>query len=161
MMIATIFLLIIVSVSGLLRTMKEEEYQFICDIVRLGRCDIPVAERTREQKSAYIKYWRHKDKLTLDENGRLLYEGHVVLKEKDVKKCVAKAFHLSKSAGYKKIRTRALDGYAGLSRRNILQVTGNDPKYKKFTVKFTNKATPKPIVAKGVGQITFTFFLDN
>ena len=51
--------------------------------------------------------------------------------------------------GHKKIRTRALHGYAGLS-RNILTVTSNDAEFKKFTVKFTNKAAPRPVTATEV-----------
>ena len=58
-----------------------------------------------------------------------------------------KTFSKSKSVGYKKIRTRALDGYAGLSRKNILTVTLNDAEFKKFTVKFTNKAASRPVTA--------------
>ena len=34
--------------------------------------------------------------------------------------------------GYKKIRTRALDGYVGLSRNNILTVTSNDAEFIKI-----------------------------
>ena len=52
--------------------------------------------------------------------------------------------------GYKKIRTWALDGYARLSRNNILMVTSNDAEFKKFTMKFTNKAVPRPVTATEV-----------
>ena len=59
-----------------------------------------------------------------------------------------KTFSISKSVGYKKIRALALDGYAGLS-RNILTVTSNDAEFKK-SVKFTNKAAPRPVTATEV-----------
>ena len=56
-----------------------------------------------------------------------------------------KTFSKSKSVGYKKIRARALDGYAGLSCNNILTVTSNDAEFNKSTVKFTNEAAPRPV----------------
>ena len=61
-----------------------------------------------------------------------------------------KTFSKNKSVGYKKIRTIELDGYAGLRRSNILTVTSNDAEFKKFTVKFTNKAARRPMTATEV-----------
>ena len=72
------------------------------------------------------------------------------LKERKFKKVREKTFSKSKSVRYKKIRTRALDGYAGLSRNNIFAVTSNDAEFKKFMLKFTNKAAPRPVTATGV-----------
>ena len=69
------------------------------------------------------------------------------MKKGEIKKCVKKTISKSKSVGYKKIRTRALDGYAWLTRNNILAVTSNDAEFKKFTVKFTSKAVPRPVTA--------------
>ena len=66
------------------------------------------------------------------------------LKERKFKKVREKTFSKSKSMRYKKIRTRALDGYAGLSRNNIFAVTSNDAE---LMVKFTNKAAPRPVTA--------------
>ena len=94
-----------------------------------------------------MKYWRLKEKLSIDKNGLLLFEGKKVLKKGEIKKCVKKTFSKSKCVGYKKIGIRALDGYAGLSRNNIWTVTSNDAEFKKFTVKFTNKAAPRPVTA--------------
>ena len=37
-----------------------------------------------------------------------------------------------------------------ISRNNILTVTSNDAEFKKFTVKFTNKAAPRPVTATEV-----------
>ena len=102
-------------------------------------------ERTKAQKTAYVKYWRLKEKLPIDKNGLLLFEG--VLKKGEIKKCVKKTFSKSKSAGYKKIWTRALGGYAELSRNIILTVTSNNAEFKKFTVKFANKAVPRLLIA--------------
>ena len=136
--------------GGFIHAMKEEEYNIISRLVKDGKCLIPVQERTKAEKSAYMKFWRIREKLSLDKNGKLLYEGKRVLKKTEVKNCVSKTFNKSKCVDYKKLRTRALDGYAGISRGNILKVTTNDAEFKKFNVKFTNKAIPKPVTAKGV-----------
>jgi len=48
----------------------------------------------------------------------------------------------------KKLRNRAAADFAGLSERNILRVTNNEAKYRIHNVKFTNKATPRPVFAK-------------
>ena len=103
-------------------------------------------ERTKAQKTSYAKYWRLKEKLSIGKNGLLLFEGKKVLKKGETKKkCGKKTFSKSKSVGYKKIRTQELDGYAGLRRNNILTVTSTDAKFKKFTLKFINKALPRPV----------------
>ena len=102
-----------------------------------------------KRKKLFVKDWRLKEKLSIDKNGLLLFEGKKVLKKGEIKKCVKKTFSKSKSVGYKKIRTRALDGYAGLSRNNILTVTSNDAEFKK-SVKFINKAAPRPVTATEV-----------
>ena len=127
--------------------MDEEEYQIISSLTKDGRRFLmPLQERTKAQKTAYVKYWRLKVKLSIDENGLLLFEGKKVLKNGEIKKCVKKTFSKSKSVGYKKIRTQALDGYAGLRRNNILTVTLNDAEFKKFT----NKAAPRQVTATEV-----------
>ena len=41
------------------------------------------------------------------------------VKRSEVKKIVEKAFHKSKSVGYKKLHKRMADGYAGLSKRQV------------------------------------------
>ena len=68
-----------------------------------------------------------------------------MVKRSDVGKVVDKTFDACKSAGVKKIRVRAADSYAGLSERKILEITNKHVKYRKFNVKFMNKATPRPI----------------
>ena len=43
------------------------------------------------------------------------------MKRAEVEKVVAKAFHKSKSAEYKKLHKRTVDSYAGLSKRQVLK----------------------------------------
>ena len=112
-------------------------------------------ERTKSQKTAYVKYWRLKEKLSIDKNGLLLFEGKKVLKKAEIKKCVKKTLSKSKSVGYKKIRTPPLDSRPlelGLGCNSILTVASNDVEFRKFTVKFTNKAAPRPMTATKVSS---------
>ena len=99
--------------------------------------EIPKNSRTKAHKNAYVKYWRLKSDLTLDNNGLLLFNGKRVLKKKELTSVVAKAFRKNKSADYKKLRTGAADSYIGLSDGDILRITKNNVKYKRFTARFT------------------------
>ena len=129
--------------------MEKEEYEIILKLSK-GNFYVPVSQRTRIEKSAIVKFWRLRKDLTLDKSGALLYEGKKVLMKSVVKEIVSKTFKKSTSGGYKKLRTRAADGYTGISNRNILQVTSNDFKYKQFNAKFTNKGIITPIIARKV-----------
>ena len=60
-----------------------------------------------------------------------------VLKRIEVNQVVEKTFKKCKSAGYKKIHHR--DGYAGLSKRQVLKCVTSNERLGKFYVSFTNK----------------------
>ena len=57
------------------------------------------------------------------------------MENNEVKKIVKEAFDKSKSAGYKKIRTRVAASYTGLSNKKILEITKGVIQYKQFSVK--------------------------
>ena len=91
-----------ISLGKFIRAMEVDECDIIKDLVlNDGRFRLPPCSRTRKQKSAYVKYWRLKSNLSVDENGLLLYQGRKVLKKYEIKKCVSKTFKESKFAGYK------------------------------------------------------------
>ena len=50
----------------------------------------------------------------------------------------------------KKIRLRAAHSFSGLSEPNILGITNNEAKYRKFNAKFMNKAAPRPVRTENV-----------
>ena len=80
--------------------MNEEKYQIIRNLIKDGgRFLMPTQERIKAQKTAYVKYCRLKEKLSIDKNGLLLFEGKKVLKKGEIKKCVKKTFSKSKSVG--------------------------------------------------------------
>ena len=52
--------------TNYIHPISKDKYNLILSFVKSeGKCDIPVKERTRQYRSAYVYYWRHKDKLTL------------------------------------------------------------------------------------------------
>ena len=72
------------------------------------------------------------------------------MKKVQLKSLADKTFKKSKSYGYKNPKTRATDRYAGLSNKEILKLSNNNIKYKKFKARFTNKTVPKPVLASEV-----------
>ena len=72
------------------------------------------------------------------------------MKRLKLKKIVEKAFHKSKSAGYKKLHKRTADDYAGLSKRQVLKCASTNEKIRKFSVNFTNKAKSRPVIVKRI-----------
>ena len=74
-----------------------------------------------------------------------------IVKRSEVKKIVEKAFHKSTSAGYRKLHKMA-DGYAGLSKHQVLKIASTNEKIRKFNVKFTNKAKPHPVIIKHIHE---------
>ena len=75
-----------------------------------------------------------------------------VAKRSEIKKIVEKAFHKIKSAGYKKLHKRTADDYAGLSRRQVLKCASTNEKIRKISVKFNNKAKPRPVIVKRIHE---------
>ena len=130
--------------------MTNEEYEVILRLLK-DEFNVPVAPRTRVQKNAIIKFWRLKTDLSLDVGEeKILFQGRKVLRKTDLKHVIARTFKAGKSGGYKKLRTRAADGYTGMSNKNIIKVTSTDFKCKRFTARFTDKAPPRKISARKV-----------
>ena len=60
-------------VGSYTRAMGDEENDIIKDLFT-GNFNVPVADRRRLQKSAYVKFWRLRKGLSIDFEGNLLYE---------------------------------------------------------------------------------------
>ncbi|KAL9960366.1 hypothetical protein ACROYT_G033814 [Oculina patagonica] len=80
----------------------------------------------------------------------MYFAGKKVVKKSLIPVVVGKTFDKAKSGGCKKLRNRAASSYAGVSEKNILQVTSSDLKYQVHNARFTNKAIPKPVTANHV-----------
>ena len=73
--------------------MNKEEYDIISDFVKKqGKFEIPKNSRTKAHKNAYVKYWRLKSDLTLDNNSLLLFNGKRVFLKKGVNIGRSKSF---------------------------------------------------------------------
>ena len=75
-----------------------------------------------------------------------------MVKKSIVRKVVDKTFDACKSAGVKKLLIRAAESYAVLSERKILQVANKHTKYRKFNVRFMNKAIPLSVRVSDVTE---------
>ena len=134
-----------------IHTVDDDKYETLLLLVK-GKFHVPVAERTRSQKSAVVQFWRRKEMFTLgnEESPTLYFNGRKVVKKSEVSGVVAKTFKETKSAGYKKLKQRSHDSYAGLTERKIRQVTSSSIRYRVHNAAFTNKAVPKPVRAHHV-----------
>lgn len=130
---------------------SDEAYETMLSLVQ-GTFNVPVAERTREQKNAVVRFWRNRNRYHLgpQTTPTLYFDGRKVLKISSISNVVGKTFKEAKSGGCKKIRNHAAAGFAGLSERRILSVTNSELKYRIHNAKFTNKAVPRPVTAKYV-----------
>ena len=54
------------------------------------------------------------------------------------------------SAGVKKLRLRAAESYADLSENKVLEITDKHVKYRKYKVKFLDKAIPRAVRVSSV-----------
>ena len=61
-----------------------------------------------------------------EESPTLYFNGKKAVKTSDVSRIAGKTFKETKSAGYKKLKHRAVDSYAGLTERQIRHVTSNN-----------------------------------
>ena len=102
--------------------------------------NVPVAERTYEQKNAVVRYWRNHDRFHLGPQATptLYFDDKKVVKKSAISGLVSKTFDDAKSGGCKKLRNRAAAGFVDLSERNILRETKSKIKYRIHNVKFTN-----------------------
>ena len=73
------------------------------------------------------------------------------MKRVKVDKVVEKTFKKCKSPG---------DGYAGLSKRQVLKCVTSNERLRKFNVRFTNKAKPRPISVKRIQEQHQTDLVD-
>lgn len=92
-----------------------------------------------------MRFWR-RDLFALgpEESPTLYCNGKKAVKRSDVSRTVGKTFKKTESAGYKKLKYRAADSYAGFTERQIRYVTSNNIKYRIHNPVFKNKVFPKP-----------------
>ena len=72
------------------------------------------------------------------------------MKRSEIKTLAQKTFDKSKSGGYKKLHRSGNNGLVGVSQRKIRRAIMEDKTLRKFNVKFTNKARPRPVRVKAI-----------
>ena len=129
-----------------LQPFSEEAYKTLLLLVQ-GKFNVLVAERTREQKDAVVRYWRNRDRFHPGPQATptLYFDDKKVVKKSAISGLVSRTFDDAKSGGCKKLRNRAAAGFVGLSERNILRETNSQIQSRIHNVKFTNKATPRQL----------------
>ena len=82
--------------------------QGLRDAVAAGtrKVKVPVAESTREQRNAVVRYWRQRDSLHLGPQSTptLYFDGKKVVKKSSIASVVATTFDQAKAGGCKKLR---------------------------------------------------------
>ena len=73
-----------------LHLLDKEEYDTITKLV-LGTFKIKCKDRTRRQRNAALKYWRHKNSFSV-QDGELRFEGKRVLEMSNFNSVVKQAF---------------------------------------------------------------------
>lgn len=98
-----------------LHPFSGEAYKTLLLLVQ-GTFNMPVAEGTREQKNAVMRYWRNRDRFHLGPQVTLTlyFDDKKVVKKSTISGLVSKLFDDAKSGGWKKLRNRAAAGFVGL-----------------------------------------------
>ena len=122
--------------------LDDETYGILVQMIE-GKFNIPVAERTAKQNAARVRFWRNKDKLSL-EGGLLCFEGKAMVKKSAMKEVVKKSFKKSKGSGSRKIYHRLKDFYSGTSELSKSTL------HQKLNARFENRARLRPIRARDV-----------
>lgn len=121
-------------------------YDSLLEIVR-GNCNTPVENRSTIQRSAYMRYYRHRDMLCM-ENGKLLYDGKIVVPH-EAKGCIIqKEVDRSKGSGAKTLFHRLNVKFCGVSERQIQKLLHRSHLHQMLNCKFNNKPPPIPITAR-------------
>lgn len=100
-----------------LHLLDKEEYDTIFKLV-LGTFNIKCKDRTRKQRNAALKYWRHKDSFSV-EDGELLFEGKKVLQKDVLKSVVKEAFNVASGCGARPLYKNLIKDYSAVSERTF------------------------------------------
>ncbi|XP_078366006.1 SCAN domain-containing protein 3-like [Oculina patagonica] len=127
-------------------------YDALIKLVK-GEALPPVKERSRAEKSAFVRYWRLKGNIALQrENGKevLYLKDRQILRNSEISQIVTDEFHRMKGPGARKLVYSLKENFVGLSQNKIQDILNKDKSHYRRNAKFLNKATLKPIRARDV-----------
>ena len=116
---------------------------------------VPVKERTKEEKSAVVKFWRHKHGLqlkTVDGNEVLFYEGKKVVTSTEFNKVIKNEFKTSKGSGPRTLCHSMKSKYTGINERRVRKWLHKDKMHSHMNAQFLNKPPLRTIHASYVFQ---------
>ncbi len=132
------------------RPMSDETYNVILKALK-GEFKVPVAERSRIERSALIQLWRKRQHYALSEDGQsLTFDGKLVPRKSSISSVVKKALHETKGSGVRKLNILLREQYSGISRASVKNILDRSRRYQLHKATFRNKAIPKSIKAKAV-----------
>lgn len=122
-------------------TLDDDTYKiFVHAQMVKGEFTIPVKERTAQQNAPRVRFWRNKDKLSL-QGGMLSFEGKPIVKKSSLKGVVKKCFKESKGSGTRKLYHKLKDSYSGVSEWNVHEVLSKSTVHQKLNARFENRAS--------------------
>lgn len=130
----------------------EETYATLISLTK-GEFAVPVKDRSRAQKAACIRFWRHSSKFKVrkvDGFEKLFFQEKEVLKKTELSALVKKELKRCKGAGSRKLRYRLIKRFEGVSERKVQEILSKSHLNQKMNARFQNKAIIRPIRAKAV-----------
>ena len=130
-MFCLLIFILLQHVSSIL-SLDKETYELFVQLIK-GE------SRTIKQKSALVRFWRNREKLSL-RGGILCYDGKSVLKKKGISDVVKKMYKSSKGSGVRKIYHKLKNSYSGLAERDVQKVLAKSSVHQRLNIHFENKA---------------------
>ena len=129
-------------------SLDDETYETFLALLK-GEFNASLKQRTTEQKSALVRFWRNRNHVSL-KGGKVCYDGKPILRKAAVSEVAAKAFKETKGSGVRKIYYHLKDVCSGMGERDVRGVLGTSRLHQWLNVRFQNKAALKPVCARTV-----------
>ena len=107
---------------------SDEMYDALIKLVK-GEALPPVKERSRAEKSAFVRYWRSKGNIALQrQNGKevLYLKDRRILRNSEISQIVTDEFHRMKGPGARKLVYSLKENFVGLSQNRIQDILNKD-----------------------------------
>ena len=127
-------------------TLDNETYDVFVQLIK-GEFAVPVKSRTNKQKSAVVRFWRNREKLSL-KGGMLCFNGKRVVKREKLHDVVKRMYKSSKGSGVRKIYHKLKNSYSGVVERDVHEVLAKSTVHQRLNVRFENKARLRPVRAR-------------
>ena len=140
--------------------MNDAVYDTLVKLTK-GKFDVPVKQRSAQQKVSCVRFWRNISKFTIQKvNGeeKLFFDGKAVTKKSELRDVVRKEFKHCKGIGARKLKHRLKMRFEGVSEPQLQQVLSRSKANQKVNARFTNKAISRTICARAV-QVRLHFVM--